>query len=55
MAGNYHANKFVTYGREWGKELSAEAKVRGMTRTELIRKATSQYLANHPAEDREAA
>jgi hypothetical protein len=55
MAERYHTNKFVTYGREWGKELSTEAKRRNMTRTELIRRATTEYLANNPVEDREAA
>lgn len=55
MAEKYSTDKFVTYGREWGKELLAEATLRGMTRTELIRRATSQYLANNPVEDRQAA
>jgi hypothetical protein len=48
-------DKFVTYGREWGKELSAQAQLRNMSRTELIKKATTEYLANNPVEDRQAA
>jgi hypothetical protein len=55
MAEKYSTNKFVTYGRDWGKELSTEAKRRNMTRTELIRRATREYLANNPVEDRNVA
>lgn len=50
-----HTNRFSTYGQEWGEQLLKEAKARGMTRTELIRKSTTEYLANNPVEDREAA
>ena len=46
-----HTNSFHLYGRAWGQELSEQARLRNMTRTELIRKATEEYLAKYPLDE----
>jgi hypothetical protein len=53
--GKWCVDKFVVFGRDWGKELSAEAKARKINRTELLRQACKEYLERHPVEDRDAA
>jgi hypothetical protein len=45
---NVNSNYYICYDKSFGQYLMSEARQRGLTRSQLVRRACDDYLARNP-------